>query len=241
MKIVSNARTIQHPITAGTSAKTVGASDGTAPQPRTARRQRLLEDLRQLFFAEGFLHFTMDEIAERLRCSKKTLYHIAASQDDLLVQVIERYLADIRRDGWAAVERVADPLAAMKAYMDAALRGTQQAGAAFHRDLVRWPRGRACVDRHQRERADGLARLLTAAAPTNGLKPSHAKFLAEVMLAAAQRLMDPDLLSSVNLSVSEGFGIFYRTLEYGLLPRSASPPARRPGRGGKRTTKHRRT
>lgn len=186
--------------------------------PATARRQRLLEDLLQLFLAEGFLHFTMDEIAERLRCSKKTLYQLASSRDDLFVRVIERWLGDLRSDGWKAAQRSTDRLEAIQAYMNAALPALRRASSGFDRDLLRWPRGRACLQKHQRQRADGLARLLEDSAFDDGVRVPHARLLAELMLAAAQRLADPDFLASMNLSMSKGFEIFYRAIQYGLLP-----------------------
>ena len=50
-----------------------------------ARRAELLDELVTLFLAEGFGALTLDELARRLRCSKSTLYGLAASKEQLVV------------------------------------------------------------------------------------------------------------------------------------------------------------
>ena len=47
---------------------------------RTARQTALLDDIVGLYLVEGFAHLTLDELASRLRCSKSTLYTLAASK-----------------------------------------------------------------------------------------------------------------------------------------------------------------
>ena len=64
------------------------------------RQKELLADLEALFFASGFRTVTVDEIATRLKCSKRTLYEIAPSKQELFVLVIESWLDRIRHQGW---------------------------------------------------------------------------------------------------------------------------------------------
>jgi AcrR family transcriptional regulator len=51
-------------------------------------RNRIVEGARQSFFEYGFSRVTMDEIAENLGMSKKTLYKHFSSKEDLLKSVI---------------------------------------------------------------------------------------------------------------------------------------------------------
>ena len=53
----------------------------------TARRAQLFDQLVALFLAEGFAHFTLDDVAARLRCSKSTLYALAENKDRLVYAV----------------------------------------------------------------------------------------------------------------------------------------------------------
>ena len=49
-----------------------------------ARRTELFEELTALLIAEGFAAFTLDDLAARLRCSKRTLYGLAGSKEQLV-------------------------------------------------------------------------------------------------------------------------------------------------------------
>ena len=49
----------------------------------------------------------------------------------------------------------------------------------------------------------------------------HARLVAEVLLVAVARIVDPDLLSGCDLTMSQAFGALYDIFEYGLTPPSA--------------------
>jgi AcrR family transcriptional regulator len=57
-------------------------------RPTTRRQQALLAALGELFDAEGFAHFTLDDLAARMHCSKSSLYRLAPSKDQLAVVVM---------------------------------------------------------------------------------------------------------------------------------------------------------
>ena len=86
---------------------------------RTRRQLDLLDRLVALMAGEGFAGFTLDDIALRMHCSKTTLYALADSKQDLVVEVVKQYF----RTAVDAVEgRVAgenDPAARITAYLSA--------------------------------------------------------------------------------------------------------------------------
>ncbi len=54
-------------------------------------RQRIVEAATVIFHQHGFNRVTMDEIAENLGMSKKTLYKYYAGKEDLIIAVVEHY------------------------------------------------------------------------------------------------------------------------------------------------------
>jgi AcrR family transcriptional regulator len=64
-------------------------------------RERIVEQARERFFANGFSKVTMDELVQDLGISKKTLYQYFPSKDDLVNAVIEwqiiRFSTEIHR------------------------------------------------------------------------------------------------------------------------------------------------
>src|SRR5947199_3271301 len=63
------------------------------PQDRqlTNRQSALLAELEELFLAEGFVRFTLDDLAAKTHCSKSTLYALAPSKEQLAVRVVARF------------------------------------------------------------------------------------------------------------------------------------------------------
>ncbi len=60
-------------------------------------RERLLSATRDLFVRKGIKNLTMDEVAKELGMSKKTIYQMIESKDEFVQEVIERYIADEKK------------------------------------------------------------------------------------------------------------------------------------------------
>jgi AcrR family transcriptional regulator len=56
-----------------------------------ARRTEILEGLIELFLAEGFSRFNLDDLATHLQCSKSTLYVVAPSKEQLITAVVRAF------------------------------------------------------------------------------------------------------------------------------------------------------
>lgn len=59
-------------------------------------RARILDAARTKFFSLGYSAVTMDELADELGMSKKTLYVYFSSKDEMIAVLIEEFVADIR-------------------------------------------------------------------------------------------------------------------------------------------------
>lgn len=60
-------------------------------------RERILDAAEASFLARGFHATTMDVIAREVRCSKKTLYKLFASKEDLFSLLLVRVRLDVER------------------------------------------------------------------------------------------------------------------------------------------------
>lgn len=59
--------------------------------PVTDRQAVLLDELVELFLAQGFLHLTLSEIAARLHCSKTTLYALGDSKEQVVAAAVQHF------------------------------------------------------------------------------------------------------------------------------------------------------
>jgi AcrR family transcriptional regulator len=104
------------------------------PRPST-RRAEILDGLVELFLAEGFLSFSVEDLAARLQCSKSTLYLVAPSKEQLITAAVRSFFrrATDRVDGRLA--RESDPVRRIGAYLEAISAELAPASPAFFADL----------------------------------------------------------------------------------------------------------
>ena len=62
------------------------------------RKKMILEQAVNMFFNYGIQHITMDDIAEKCGVSKKTIYKYFENKDDLLRQVIELQIKELKKE-----------------------------------------------------------------------------------------------------------------------------------------------
>ena len=142
-----------------------------------ARRDELLDQLVAQVLAEGFAAVTLDELARRLRCSKSTLYGIAASKEQLVVAAVKRFF---QRATAAVEERVAGPAdhrEQISAYLLAVAEQLQPASPAFFADVAAFAPAREIYQRNTRSAAARVQQLVTAGVAAGTIRPVHASFV----------------------------------------------------------------
>jgi len=82
-------------------------------------RERILDAAEASFLAHGFHATTMDVIAREVRCSKKTLYKLFASKEELFSLLLVRVRLDVER---IQVERDWEPDRALREFLVAMAR-----------------------------------------------------------------------------------------------------------------------
>src|SRR5689334_1877464 len=85
----------------------------------SARRAEILDGLVDLFLAEGFLAFNMDDLAVRLQCSKSTLYSVAASKEQLIAAVVRSFFREASERVEQLSAEASDPVERIATYLEA--------------------------------------------------------------------------------------------------------------------------
>ncbi|HET9074202.1 MAG TPA: TetR/AcrR family transcriptional regulator [Solirubrobacteraceae bacterium] len=172
---------------------------------RPPRQRELLDQLVALFLAEGFRHFTLAELADRLRCSKSTLYAFGESKEQVTVSVVIEFF----RRATVAVEQAtaagADPPARLVAYLRAVARALRPASAAFMADLSE-STPTAAVYAHNTEAAAGRVRALVEEGIAAGsFRSVHGAFVAEVVAATMRRIQTGELVAATGLHDADAY------------------------------------
>lgn len=172
---------------------------------RTPRQVELLDRLVELMSAEGFAGFTLDDLAARLRCSKTTLYALAPTKQELVVEVVKQYF---RASVPVVEERVAavrDPRARVEAYLTAVADYLTPLSRTFMEDLSRF-RPAADVYRHNTSAAAARIRELIAEGVEAGaFRSVHAAFVAEVVAVAMFEIQRGEMFARLEMSDAEAY------------------------------------
>lgn len=104
-----------------------------------SRRDELLDELIELFLAEGFLDFGVGDLAARLRCSRSTLYLVAGSKEQIVLAAVRAFFRRAAERIEARVDREPDPGARISVYLTAVAEELSPASARFHADLLAYP------------------------------------------------------------------------------------------------------
>jgi AcrR family transcriptional regulator len=184
-------------------------------------RQRIVEAARAHFFSHGFRGVTMDDLAEELGISKKTLYAHFPGKFDLLEAVLENKFAGVE----ARLKEVprAHPHA-FPATLHALLAGMQQELDEIKPPFVRDMRQKAphVFKLIERRRAAVIQRYfgeLFVDGQRAGMVRTDvpAKLMIEILLAVVQSIMNPPKMEELGMMPKEGFaGILKIVLEGAL-------------------------
>lgn len=163
------------------------------PAAENAVRDRIVAAARQRFFAQGFRGVTMDDLAEELAMSKKTLYaHFAAK-----AQLVEGVLQTKFQDAEVALKRITadgsgdffSTLRELLAYMQ---QQTEEIRPPFLRDLQREsPEMFTLIDRRRRDLVQRYFGKLLGDGRRAGIirKDIPTKLVIEILLGAAQAII----------------------------------------------------
>jgi AcrR family transcriptional regulator len=184
----------------------------------SSRLKHILTDLERIIVAEGFLHLDTATLAKRLRCSKRALYTLAPAHEQLLALVIQRVLDRTDEYLVRAARGAPDWRAALTTYMSAIVQTSRPASPGFLRDIAAFPPGMRLLGRLQRRTTDRLEHIIRSGIAAGAFNDISPRLVAELILMAAGRLIDPDFLRILGLTLAEAYEELSRLLDHGLLP-----------------------
>lgn len=186
---------------------------------RTPRQADLLDRLVDLMAAEGFSAFTLDDLAARLSCSKTTLYALADSKQELVVEVTKQYFQRATAAVEAAVAEAEGPAARVTAYLDAVADQLAPLSRRFMDDLAGFGPAAAVYRRNTAAAADRIRHLIAAGVDAAEFRPVHAAFVGEVVAATMFEIQRGQMFARLDLSDAEAYAELASFVVAALEPR----------------------
>jgi len=181
------------------------------------RTEALLQNLQDIFVVEGFRRVTTAELAERLHCSKGTLYCLASSKEALFVRVLGRILDEIWGRGLHAEQMPIDPINKIHQYVIAALIPISKWSPVFLADVQRLPAAKKLLDEHLDLRMKRLERLVVEGIDSGIFRPVNPTLVAGLLSSSASYFCSPEFLESAELSLTEAVQQLCALVWHGLV------------------------
>jgi AcrR family transcriptional regulator len=202
------------------SSREVGMTTAATPLDDAAgltrRQAELLDQLEQLFLAEGFARFTLDDLAVRLRCSKSTLYALAVSKEQLAHRVIKHFFRKATDAVEAQTVTEQDPALRVTAYLTAVARALAPAGPAFRRDLDGFIPGREVYERNTAMAAERVRQLIAEGVAQGRFREVHPALVADTVTTLMLRIGRGDTARATGLDDASAYRELAALLLHGI-------------------------
>jgi TetR/AcrR family transcriptional regulator, cholesterol catabolism regulator len=195
------------------------------PPPRSRKRdpnrQRIVDAARVHFFSHGFRSVTMDDLAEELGVSKKTLYAHFPGKFDLLEAVLADKLAGVE----AKLKEVTrahphDFPATLRELLAETHRELDEIKPPFVRDMrQKAPEVFKLVERRRAAVIQRYFGKFFVEGQRAGMvrKDVPAKLIIEILLAMVQSIMNPPKMEELGMMPKEGFSGILKIILEGAL------------------------
>ena len=190
--------------------------------------QRIVEAARTHFFSQGFRRVTMDDLAEELGISKKTLYaHFPGK-----IALLEAVLADKFAGLEAKLEEITrtyphDFSSALHELLSNTRRELDEIKPPFVRDMrQKAPRVFKIVERRRAELIERFFGKLFVEGQRTGMvrKDLPARLMIEILLGAVQAIVNPTKVEELGLTPKTGFASVIKVVLEGVITRKGRRP-----------------
>jgi AcrR family transcriptional regulator len=184
-----------------------------------ARRVELFDQLVRLLLAEGFAHFTLDELASRLHCSKRTLYALSGSKEQLVRAAVVHFFRGATERVEAALAAQQEPAERIVAYLRAVAAELAPASARFYTDLTEFPPAGEVYERNTAAAARRVTELIAEGVSSGSFREVHAAFVADAITSVMVRIQRRQVAATTGLADAEAYQQLAELVLHGLAHR----------------------
>lgn len=165
------------------------------------RHREILDQLESLFLQDGFSGFSVRELAAHVGCSRRTLYELAPSKDELVLIVFDRFLHRVGRAALDSIDERTSYADQIRSYFRGGME-LQRISLVFGEDLADDPAARRLFDRHYGYVMAVVAELVERGVETGEFRPATPRVVAGLLAGGAQQFNQPEILADGDLDLS---------------------------------------
>jgi len=171
----------------------------------TDRQRELRDRLVDLVLTQGFRHLTVDQVAAELNCSKRTLYALASSKEQLAVLAVRHFFKRSTDQVEAAIARTRAPARRVTRYLEAVAEALRPASRAFRDDVAAFRPAAEIYEQNTLTAARRVRDLIDEGTRAGAFRQVPAAFVSEVVTATMRRITSGEITSATGLSDAEAY------------------------------------
>ena len=171
----------------------------------TARLQELLAQASDIVLAEGFTSITMDQLAQRLGCSKATLYSLAGTKDQLVQTITRHFFNTAAEEIEQAVAAESNPAQRIRTYLAGVGNAMRRHSPAFYDDMVSYEPTARIYRRNSETAARRVQELIDDGVQAGAFRNVNGPFAAQVVAVTIDAVQSGELLRTTGLSAGDAF------------------------------------
>lgn len=171
-----------------------------AEQQLGARHREILDQLEALFLQDGFAGLSVRELAAHVGCSRRTLYELAPSKDELVLLVFDRFLHRVGRAALDAIDPSQPHAEQIRAYFLGGIE-LQRITQVFGDDLGDLPAARRLFDRHFGYVMAVTEQLVERGIAAGEFRPVTPAVVAGLLAGGSQFFNQPDVQTDTGVAL----------------------------------------
>ena len=171
----------------------------------TARTEDLLTQAGDIVLAEGFTTITMDQLAQRLGCSKATLYSAAGTKDQLVQTITRRFFITAAEQIEEAVAEESDPRQRIRTYLTGVGTAMRRHSPTFYDDMVTYEPTARIYRKNSDRAAQRVQEMIDDGIRAGAFRDVNGTFAAQLVAIAIDAVQSEVLLHSTGLSAGDAF------------------------------------
>jgi AcrR family transcriptional regulator len=186
-------------------------------RPFSKRQEEVLDILESIFMKEGFRQTTIQELAARAKCSRRTLYEIATTKEEMFLLVLDRLMARIDHAAGKSLHSAADPAAKFAELLNHGVMAFRPAGPAFAAELANYGPARMLFAQYLERIRGTVIRIVNEGKECGAFRDVNPDVVAEVVINATREVNDPAFLARTGMTPGDALTALDSFLQHGLL------------------------
>jgi len=182
-------------------------------------QNKIIEQIEEKFFRDGFYKTTMDEVATELRMSKKTIYKFFPSKDDLVMAIAKHFMNRMKSKIVPALSSDKNAIEKLAELINILAKGSEKISNKRMEEIrIHYPGLWIEIDRFRTEMMFGNITKVIDQGKKEGLFIDYpTNIVMNVLVASVRNIVNPDFILNNNFSIIEAARYAFKIIIGGIV------------------------